>query len=71
MNIEITKTRESHCWVVHLDDLAVNFNSLEQASTFVAQLKARIAAPHTWPCTDRREIFERTQPPRQVAAAIE
>ncbi|OIN53152.1 hypothetical protein [Pseudomonas costantinii] len=70
MNIEITKARTLPCWVVHLDDLAVNFNSLEQANAFVAQLNVRIAAPHVWPHAGPREIFERTLAPRQVAAAF-
>ena len=70
MNIEITQARKPHCWVVYLDDLAVNFNSLGQANAFVAQLKARIAAPHVWPHAGPRETFERTLAPRKVAAAI-
>lgn len=70
MNIDITKARKLHCWLVHLDDLAVNFNSLEQASAFVSQLKVRIAAPHVWPHAVQREIFECTLPSQHVAAAI-
>jgi hypothetical protein len=49
MNIEITERSKPHCWVVYMDDLAVNFYSLEQANMFVGQLKTCIAAPHVWP----------------------
>lgn len=67
MNIGITQTRTPHGWVVQMDDLAVNFNSLEQANAFVGQLKARIAAPHVWPGAAGREVFARALPPRQAA----
>ncbi|WP_454835607.1 hypothetical protein [Pseudomonas lini] len=51
MNINIKEERTTHGWVVHMDALAVNFNSLEAAKEFVGQLKARIEAPHVWPMT--------------------
>ncbi|NWB29644.1 hypothetical protein [Pseudomonas gingeri] len=56
MNIEITEGRAGHGWIVHMDDQAVNFNSLEQATAFVDQLKARIEAPHVWPVAAGREV---------------
>lgn len=49
MIIDIKTNRTKHCWVVCIDTLEVNFNSLEAASAFVSQLKARIDAPHSWP----------------------
>lgn len=49
MIIDITEQPTSHCWVVCIDALQVNFNSLQDAQAFVGQLKARIEAPHVWP----------------------
>ena len=68
MIIDITETPASHCWVVCMDALQVNFNSLGEAQAFVGQLMARIQAPHVWPSgadpaghtrgiTDRQTVY--------------
>ncbi|WP_223455520.1 MULTISPECIES: hypothetical protein [unclassified Pseudomonas] len=67
MIIDITQKPVSHCWVVYMDALEVNFNSLGEAQAFVGQLKARIEAPHVWPSgagpvDDTRRIPERQTP---------
>ena len=49
MIIDITQKPASHCWVVCMDALKVNFYSLGEAQAFVGLLKARIEAPHVWP----------------------
>ncbi|QLL10547.1 hypothetical protein [Pseudomonas chlororaphis] len=51
MIIDITENPTGHGWVVHMDTLEVSFSSLEAATAFVGQLKARIAAPHAWPAS--------------------
>ncbi|WP_223434272.1 MULTISPECIES: hypothetical protein [unclassified Pseudomonas] len=55
MIIDITEKPASHCWVVCMDALEVNFNSLSEAQAFVGQLKARIDAPHAWPIPPRAD----------------
>jgi hypothetical protein len=57
MIIDIEEKRTIHGWVVHMDALAVNFNSLEEANAFVGQLKSRIDAPHRWPNTTGQRAF--------------
>jgi hypothetical protein len=57
MIIDIEDKRTIHGWVVRMDALAVNFNSLEEANAFVGQLKARIDAPHSWPNTAGQRAF--------------
>lgn len=59
MIIDITEKPTSHCWVVRMDALEVNFNSLGQAQAFVGQLKARIDAPHAWPIPFGSAAFAR------------
>ena len=49
MIIDIKEKPASHCWVVCMDALKVNFNTLGEAHAFVGQLTARIEAPHVWP----------------------
>jgi hypothetical protein len=49
MIIDIKEKPASHCWVVCMDALKVNFNTLGEAQAFVGQLTARIEAPHVWP----------------------
>lgn len=49
MIIDIREKQASHCWVVCMDALKVNFNSQGEAQAFVDLLKARIEAPHVWP----------------------
>ncbi|MGE8337959.1 hypothetical protein [Pseudomonas laurylsulfatiphila] len=49
MIIDIKAKPASHCWVVCMDALKVNFNTLGEAQAFVGQLTARIEAPHVWP----------------------
>ncbi|WP_207284569.1 hypothetical protein [Pseudomonas sp. FW300-N2A2] len=59
MIIDITEKPASHCWVVCMDALEVNFNSLSEAQAFVGQLKARIEAPHAWPIPPGPAAFTR------------
>lgn len=49
MIIDITAKPTGHGWLVHMDALTVGFSSLEAATAFVGQLRARIDAPHPWP----------------------
>ncbi|QQZ44910.1 hypothetical protein IF690_15190 [Pseudomonas sp. SK3(2021)] len=51
MIIDITEKPTGHGWVVHMDALEVSFSSLEAATAFVGQLRARIDAPHAWPAS--------------------
>ncbi|CAI8702274.1 hypothetical protein [Pseudomonas chlororaphis] len=51
MIIDITEKPAGHGWVVHMDALEVDFDSLEAATAFVGQLRARIDAPHAWPAS--------------------
>lgn len=67
MIIDITEKPANHCWVVCMDALQVNFNSLEEAQAFVGQLKARIKAPHVWPGGARLADDTRRTPSRQRA----
>lgn len=62
MIIEITQKQATDVWMVCMDDLAVDFNSLEGAQAFVDQLKARIDAPHVWPVSTGRTSFTRPFP---------
>lgn len=62
MIIDIAQEPISHCWVVCMDAMEVNFNSLEEAQAFVGQLKARIEAPHVWPVTAGAAAFKRQMP---------
>jgi hypothetical protein len=69
MIIEVSEQQVNHGWAVYLDALEVNFNSLEEAQAFVAQLKARIDAPHIWPSTTGQKTFTgSTQSCRAVCA---
>jgi len=67
MIIEITQKQATDVWMVCMDDLAVDFNSLEGAQAFVDQLKARIDAPHVWPVRTGRTSFTRPFPGGQSA----
>lgn len=67
MIIDITEKPASHCWVVCMDALQVNFNSLGEAQAFVGQLKARIEAPHVWPGGACLAGDTRRMPDRQPA----
>jgi len=71
MIIAITEKRTTHRWVVQLDNLEVNFNGQEEAQAFVGQLKARINAPHTWPITAGRQVFDRQARGSHLAATID
>jgi hypothetical protein len=69
MIIEVSEKPVNRGWAVQLDALEVNFNSLEEAQAFVAQLKARIDAPHVWPSTTGHKTFTvSTQGSRAVCA---
>lgn len=57
MNIGIKEKQTTHGWVVHMDALEVNFNTLEEANAFVGQLQARIDAPHRWPNSADLMVF--------------
>ncbi|MNF75617.1 hypothetical protein [Pseudomonas azerbaijanorientalis] len=67
MIIDITERPASHCWVVCMDALQVNFYTLGEAQAFVGQLKARIEAPHVWPSVTCRADGTRPMPDRQTA----
>ncbi|MDI2143629.1 MULTISPECIES: hypothetical protein [unclassified Pseudomonas] len=71
MNIEIIERRSPHGWVVHMDRLQVNFNSLEQARAFVGQLRARIDAPHTWPQPTARKAGVPMDAARPSVASVD
>lgn len=71
MIIAITEKQTTHRWVVQLDNLEVNFNGPEEAQAFVGQLTARINAPHTWPNTAARQVFERQARGKHLVATIE
>jgi hypothetical protein len=71
MIIAITQEQTSHCWVVHLDNLEVNFNRQEEAKAFVGQLKARIDAPHIWPSTAARKVYAQPIRGSDMADAVE
>ncbi|BCX70229.1 hypothetical protein [Pseudomonas izuensis] len=62
MIIDITEKPTNHCWVVRMDALQVNFNSLGEAQAFVGQLKARIEAPHVWPTPPSPVAFTKRMP---------
>ncbi|MGH8387353.1 MAG: hypothetical protein ACRESJ_17990 [Pseudomonas sp.] len=67
MIIDITEKPASHCWVVCMDALEVNFNSLDGARAFVDQLKARIEAPHAWPISPSPAATTSLMPDRRAA----
>ena len=67
MRIEIMEKPTVHGWVVCLDALQVNFNSLEEAQAFVDQLKARIDAPRAWPVS-RPAAFTSRRPAQRTAS---
>lgn len=67
MIIDITEKPVNHCWVVCMDTLKVNFNSLGEAQAFVGQLTARIEAPHVWPSSAGPADASRRIPDRQTA----
>ncbi|MGF6092663.1 hypothetical protein [Pseudomonas sp. 18173] len=67
MIIDITEKPTSHCWVVRMDALEVNFNNLSEAQAFVGQLKARIEAPHAWPIPLGSAAFTRLMPDHRTA----
>lgn len=67
MIIDITDKPASHCWVVSMDALQVNFKSLGEAQAFVGLLKARIEAPYVWPGGARLADDTRRIPDRQMA----
>ncbi|WP_082557615.1 MULTISPECIES: hypothetical protein [unclassified Pseudomonas] len=69
MIIDITEQPASHCWVVCMDALQVNFNSLCEAQAFVGLLKARIEAPHIWPSVADLAKEPIRMPERQMARA--
>ncbi|WP_409318254.1 hypothetical protein [Pseudomonas sp. KCJK9016] len=71
MNIEIIERRSAPGWVVHMDRLQVNFNSLEQARAFVDRLQARINAPHPWPQPAARQKKVRTGAARPLVASVD
>lgn len=72
MIIDITQKPASQCWVVCMDALEVNFNSLGEAQAFVGQLKARIDAPHAWPISPGWAAVSRLMPdPRMACAKVE
>jgi len=71
MIIEVSEKQVKHGWAVHLDALEVNFNSLEEAQAFVAQLKARIDAPHTWPSPAGQKRFAGSIPSSRAVCAVE
>ncbi|MBS7601242.1 MULTISPECIES: hypothetical protein [Pseudomonas] len=47
MNIYIESHPRQNRWWVHLDVWRVSFQSLEEATTFVDRLHARVNAPHS------------------------
>lgn len=71
MIIDITEKPAGHGWVVHMDALEVDFDSLEAATAFVGQLRARIDAPHAWPASPGQTRMPlgppATDPPRRPA----
>ncbi|WP_433771511.1 hypothetical protein [Pseudomonas putida] len=67
MIIDIREKPASHCWVVCLDALQVNFNSLGEAQSFVGQLNARIEAPHVWPIPSSAAAITRLMPDARTA----
>ncbi|WCM48501.1 hypothetical protein OH720_15810 [Pseudomonas sp. WJP1] len=67
MIIDIMEKPASHCWVVCMDALEVNFNSLGEARAFVGQLKTRIEAPHAWPISPSPAAVTRPMPDRRTA----
>lgn len=67
MIIDIKEKPTSHCWVVCMDALEVNFNNLGEAEAFVGQLKARIEAPHVWPTPSSPAAFTRLMSDRRTA----
>lgn len=67
MFIDITEKPAARCWVVCMDALEVNFNSLGEAQAFVGQLKARIEAPHVWPSSPGPAGESRQMPARPAA----
>jgi hypothetical protein len=67
MIIDITEKPANHCWVVCMDALKVNFNSLGEAQAFAGLLKARIEAPHVWPSGAGLADDTRRMPERQTA----
>lgn len=67
MVIDIMRKPAGHCWVVCMDALEVNFNSLDDAQAFVGQLKARIDAPHVWPIPPSRAAISGRVPDRRTA----
>ncbi len=69
MIIDITEKPASHCWVVCMDALQVNFNSQGEAQAFVGQLMARIQAPHVWPSGADPAGHTRRIPDRQTVCA--
>ena len=71
MIIDIKEERTTHGWVVQMDALKVNFNSLEAAKVFVGQLKARIEAPHEWPMTTGPAAFARPTPDHRTTSATD
>jgi hypothetical protein len=71
MIIEVSQKQVNHGWAVQLDALEVNFNSLEEAQAFVAQLKARIDAPHAWPSTTGHKALTGSTPVRRAVCAVE
>ena len=71
MIIAIAEKQTTHRWVVQLDNLEVIFNGREEAQAFVGQLKARINAPHPWPITAGRPVFEQQARGRHLAATVE
>ncbi|WP_041474847.1 hypothetical protein [Pseudomonas sp. UW4] len=67
MIIDIKEKPASHCWVVCMDALKVNFNTLGEAQAFVGLLTARIEAPHVWPSGASLANDTRRMPDRQTA----
>jgi hypothetical protein len=67
MIIDIKEKPTSHCWVVCMDALKVNFNTLGEAQAFVGLLTARIEAPHVWPSGASLANDTRRMPDRQTA----
>ncbi|KAA5841739.1 hypothetical protein F2A38_14445 [Pseudomonas chlororaphis] len=69
MIIDITAKPTGHGWLVHMDALTVGFSSLEAATAFVGQLRARIDAPHPWPTSPgQTEAVPRTVGDRSAPA---